>query len=248
MKPGGFARLERMKGLPRLAAGIVLCALLKLAWTGAAGASPAGVGRWEEEIRAFERSDRTNPPPPGAVWLVGSSSIRLWTNAAAHFPGHVVVRRGLGGAHIREVTDALSRLVLPYGPRVIVLYAGDNDVAEGLTAEAVLQDFRRFVERVRSEQPAVPVVYLAIKPSPARLRWLEVAREANQRIRAWCESQSGVRFVDVFTPMLDSAGRPRSELFVADGLHMNESGYRLWAERLGPVLEELAPPRPERLR
>lgn len=248
MKPSDPAWRERSGWFARLGLAISLSAGLNLAWGGAGEALPAGAGRWEQEIRAFERSDRTNPPPPGAVWLVGSSSIRLWTNAAAHFPHHVLVRRGLGGARIQEVTEALSRLVLPYGPRVIVLYAGDNDVADGLTAEAVLRDFQQFVERVRSEQPSVPVVYLAIKPSPARLRWLEVVREANRRIRAWSETRAAVHFVDVFTPMLDPAGRPRPELFLADGLHMNERGYLLWAEQLGPVLDRLAAPRLQRPR
>lgn len=246
MKLCAFAWRGRSEWFGGLALAISLSAWSNLAWAGEA--LPAGAGRWEQEIRAFERSDRTNPPPPGAVWLVGSSSIRLWTNAAAHFPNHILVRRGLGGARIQEVTEALSRLVLPYAPRVIVLYAGDNDVADGLTPEAVLRDFQQFVERVRSEQPSVPVVYLAIKPSPARLRWLEVAGEANRRIRTWSETRAAVHFVDVFTPMVDPAGRPRRELFVADGLHMNERGYLLWAQHLGPVLDRLAPPRLQRPR
>jgi lysophospholipase L1-like esterase len=47
-----------------------------------------------------------------------------------------------------------------------------------------------------------------------------------------------VDFIDVFTPMLDEHGQPRSELFVDDGLHMNASGYALWRRIIAPYLEQ----------
>ena len=44
-------------------------------------------------------------------------------------------------------------------------------------------------------------------------------------------------FLDVEKPMQDSAGQLRSDLFLKDGLHLNEAGYKVWAEQLRPLLK-----------
>ena len=45
-----------------------------------------------------------------------------------------------------------------------------------------------------------------------------------------------VTFADVWTPMLDSSGAVRVELFLDDGLHLNTRGYDVWTEVLRPLL------------
>src|ERR1044071_3560888 len=62
-------------------------------------AKPASLP-FAKEIEAFAASDKTNPPPTGAILFIGSSSIRLWTNLAADFPRHRVINRGFGGSQI----------------------------------------------------------------------------------------------------------------------------------------------------
>ena len=94
------------------------------------------------EIRAFEEADRINRPKPGGVLFVGSSSIRLWPDLKADFPGVNVIQRGFGGSQIDQVVYYAPRIVLPYKPSVIVLYAGDNDLAAGRTPEQILADSR----------------------------------------------------------------------------------------------------------
>ena len=56
--------------------------------------------QWEPEIAAYEATDRTNPPNPGGVLFVGSSSIRLWQTLQSDFPGVPVLNRGFGGSEI----------------------------------------------------------------------------------------------------------------------------------------------------
>jgi lysophospholipase L1-like esterase len=43
--------------------------------------------------------------------------------------------------------------------------------------------------------------------------------------------------VDVFTPMLGPDGKPRPELYVADGLHMTPAGYAIWKAAVTPALK-----------
>lgn len=193
---------------------------------------------WESAIVAFEEADRESPPPPGAIVFTGSSSIRMWSSLAEDMAPLPVLNRGFGGSHIAHVNHYAKRIVLPYAPGAVVLYAGDNDLAAGSdkTPESVLEDFRRFVGIVHAAQPAAPVYFLAIKPSILRWDRWPVMREANARIAAFAARTAGVEYLDVATPMLGDDGEPRPELFVVDGLHLSEEGYALWTRIVKPAL------------
>ena len=192
--------------------------------------------RFEAEIRAFEAADRASPPPLAGVVFIGSSSIKNWIDVAADFPGVPVLNRGFGGSTLADVVYYEDRILLPYRPRLVVLYAGDNDLVEGRTPEQVLGDYRAFIARLRSALPATRVAYVSIKPSPSRRAYMDRARETNRRIRAATARDSLQGYVDVFTPMLDAAGQPRTELFLGDSLHMTRAGYVLWRALLAPVV------------
>jgi lysophospholipase L1-like esterase len=192
--------------------------------------------RFEAEIRAFEAADSANPPPGGGVVFIGSSSIRNWTDVAADFPGVPVLNRGFGGSTLADIVYYMDRILLPYRPRLVVLYEGDNDLAAGRTPKRVVADYRAFVARLRSASPAARVVFVSIKPSPSRRTFIARARKTNQRIRAIIARDTLQTYVDVFTPMLDRGGHPRPELYEADSLHMTRAGYLLWRERLAPVV------------
>ena len=222
----------------------ILALLLALAPSaGATGARaadppPAEVSSpaWEQDIRRFAEADAGTPPPQGAVLFVGSSSIRLWDSLAEDFPGTAVVNRGFGGSEIRDSTWYADRIVVPYAPRTVVLYAGENDLASGRTPEQVRADFRAFVERVRRDLPDARIVFIAMKPSPSRAPLLESVRQANALVRDEASRWKDVAFVDVFTPMLGPDGQGRPELFGADRLHMNARGYALWRDIVAPAI------------
>jgi lysophospholipase L1-like esterase len=167
---------------------------------------------------------------------VGSSSIRVWPDLKADFPNIDVLQRGFGGSTLDEVDQYAPRIVLPYCPRLIVLYAGDNDLAEGRTPEQILADFKTFVGLVRPPMPKTKIVFVSIKPSTARVALLGKMREANALVRNYIATDPSLTYVDVFTPMLGPTGVPRGELFQSDGLHMNAQGYAIWRGLLQPLV------------
>ena len=192
--------------------------------------------RFEPEIRAFEAADRARQPKGDGIVFVGSSSIKNWTDLAADFPGLPVLNRGFGGSILADAVYYMDRIVIPYRPRLVVLYAGDNDMVEGRTPEQVEGDYRAFAARLRFALPGTRLAYISIKPSPSRRRYLDRVRETNRRIQAEIARDSLQTYVDIFTPMLDSAGQPRPELFLPDSLHMTRAGYLLWRRLVSPVL------------
>lgn len=193
---------------------------------------------YESHIASVEKADAANPPARGGIVFIGSSSIRLWKTLKEDFPGHNVINRGFGGSQISDSVNFAQRIVTPYEPRMVVFYAGSNDVNAGKSPERVLADYQAFVAKVREKQPNVPIAFIAIAPSPSRWPKIEEVKKANALIEQFSSLVPNLKFVDIFPLMLDEKGQPRPELFVADQLHMNEKGYAIWTTALKPMLPQ----------
>ena len=193
--------------------------------------------QWNAAIEAFEASDRANPPPQGAVLFIGSSSIEHWKSVAADFPEVRVINRGFGGSELGDSTYFADRIVKPYHPRAIVLYAGDNDLYDGHTPLQVRDAFSAFVSKVRLFDPDVPIAFVSIKPSMARKALLPKIKQANELVHEYAATQKNVAYIDVLTPMLGADGQPQPKWFIEDGLHMNRMGYALWIDMLKPWVD-----------
>ena len=211
-------------------------------WSGSTPAQEEKVDPWKKDIDAVVASEAANPPPKHAVLFIGSSSIRMWTTLARDFPGVPVINHGFGGSRIADATRNVDRLVVPYVPDLVVLYAGDNDIAEGRTTEQTVGDFKDFVARVHRDLPKVPILFVSIKPSVARFALWPRMRAGNEGISAWAKTQRNVIYVDVASKMLDADGQPRPELLLPDGLHMQPAGYAIWVEALNPWVKPHAVP------
>jgi lysophospholipase L1-like esterase len=212
---------------------MIFCAVALTA-SGRALQSPEN--KWEPEIKKFEQTDRQNPPPKNAILFIGSSSIQKWKNLADDLPGIKVINRGFGGSEIADSTFFVDRIVVPYRPRIVVLYAGDNDLANGRTPQQVFEDYKLFVERVHRKLPNTRIAFISIKPSPSRASLLQNMKDANGLIKAYATHARRLIYIDVFTPMLGKDGSPRPELFGPDKLHMNTEGYRLWKLVIAPII------------
>jgi lysophospholipase L1-like esterase len=192
--------------------------------------------RWQAALDAFAAEDRAHAPEPGGVLFVGSSSIRLWSSLQAQFKDVPVVQRGFGGSRLVDCTDHLQQLVVPYRPRLVVLYAGDNDLAEGRSPQEVVDSLRAFVDGVRGALPGTRIAYVSIKPSPLRASLMPKVREANALAQAYLAQDPQLAYVDVFSAMVDPQGQPRRELFLPDALHLNAQGYAVWQSALASVV------------
>lgn len=226
--------------LATILAGVLALALVPAAGrAGDPGASPGAAGPtspFEGEIRAFEAQDRRGPLPRGPILFIGSSSIRLWTTLEQDFPDQHVLNRGFGGSHVSDSVGFVERIVVPYAPPLIVMYAGGNDIDAGKTPAVVAADFQAFTARVWSHLPRTQIAYISIAPNPARWHEVDRVRAANSLVAAACKADPRLHFIDVFPRMLGADGKPRGDLFRDDRLHMNRTGYEVW---IPPVRETI---------
>jgi lysophospholipase L1-like esterase len=218
--------------------GSILCVSLACACAYYISSTRGKAAVWGSQISAYEKADRLNPPKAGVIVFTGSSSIRFWGTLANDMKPLEVINRGFGGSQIAQVNQYASRIVLPYRPRAVVLYAGDNDLSwpASKSPEQVFGDFRQFVEIIHSELPETWIYYISIKPSIRRWSNWGKCQKTNGLIADYIRTQPRVQFIDVDQAMLDAQGKPRKELFRWDGLHMNAEGYAVWTSIIKPVL------------
>ena len=190
-------------------------------------------------IKDFLDWDKKNTFEKNGILFIGSSSIRKWKTAEYFNYKSSIINRGFGGSHISDINYYFNTIVLKYKPKIIVFYAGDNDIAGKKAPEQVLDDYVEFVGLVRKNIKQARIIYIPIKPSPSRWSlWGDMA-ETNKLIKMFIDSDDQQIYLDTATPMLNNRGKPSGHLFVSDSLHLSEEGYVLWSEILKPALDSL---------
>ena len=186
----------------------------------------------------FQRWDKKNSKVENPVVFVGSSSIRKWYTAE-YFPDIPSVNRGFGGSHISDVIYFINKRVLKFKPKVIVFYAGDNDIHFGKKSQIVFEDYVNFVEKVHEYLPDTKIMFIPIKPCPNRWYLWDEMEKTTHMVRRYSQNNSLLYYVDTASPMLSEKGRPKSILFVKESLHLSQKGYELWNSIVKPILYDL---------
>jgi len=195
--------------------------------------------RWDAAIQKFEDQDKVSPPPQNGIVFIGASSIVRWS-LPEYFPelGAKAINRGFGGSQSVDSVRYVERIVVPYHPRIVVYYAGDNDVEANVPAREIAHQFELFDQKVHAALPQTKIIFISIKPSIRRWRWIDTIRSANTIVKAYCAKEKHLAFMDIEQSMLGADGKPNPDLLVADGLHMTPAGYRIWTAALKPLLKE----------
>lgn len=188
--------------------------------------------RFDREIRLFRKKDMLDMPEDGGVLFIGSSSIRRWSSLHQDFPELDIIHRGFGGSTSEDALKYMGHIVLPYNPSVIVYYEGDNDIPRGLTYEEIISNMRTFIEKAGKQDPEIKIFMISPKPSIARMHLWEKYKELHERMKMLTNIYNSVYYVDVASPMFNKNGKLREEIFIKDGIHMNEKGYDIWEEAL----------------
>lgn len=190
-----------------------------------------------KEIESFKIHDSTQPPPENAIVFVGSSSFRMWKDVDRAFPEHRIINRGFGGSSLPHVIEYADEIVIPYRPRQVVVYCGENDfMSDNVTSQVVIDRFKQLFALLRKDLPRTEILFVSMKPSPSRQQLMPEMANANASIKQFLSTKRRTAFIDVWDQMLDKNGEPRKELFLSDMLHMNEKGYAIWQKAIEPHL------------
>lgn len=191
-----------------------------------------------QDIVAFKKQDSLQPPPSDPILFVGSSSFTKWKDASTYFPGYTILNRGFGGSTLTDVIRYAYDIILPYKPKQVVIYCGENDLAskDSITATEVLKRVKTLFGMIRTNLPETWIDFVSIKPSPVRTAIQDKVKAANKMIKAFFRKQKNAAFIDVYDAMLDNNGQMREELYLEDRLHMKPAGYEIWKKIMQPYL------------
>ena len=192
-----------------------------------------------KEIQVFKKQDSITFPGTGRILFVGSSSLTLWKDVQDYFPQYPLINRGFGGSTLLDVTRYEADIIFPYKPKQIVIYCGENDIANDsmVTGQVVFERFRKLYGDIRANLGNIPLIYVSMKPSPSRWHMREKQQEGNRLIQKFLQRKKrNAVFIDVWPGMLGADGKPREELYIADRLHMNAKGYVIWQKLIEPHL------------
>lgn len=193
--------------------------------------------KWGKSIAKYEQNDSVLMPEPEGILLLGSSSFTIWKDVRDYFPGKNIINRGFGGSQMSDVLHFKEKLILPYQPKQIVVYVGENDIAVGEAPEAVSEEGKQLVNWAKEQFPEVDFVFLSAKPSPIRWELRDKMKDLNALLSEYAAENEGVEYVNIWEPMLGENGKPKSEIFLKDSLHMNANGYKIWQKELQPYLQ-----------
>ena len=186
------------------------------------------------EIEAFRKSDSIQMPDSNAILFTGSSSIRMWKDVQNDFPGKKIINRGFGGSSTPHVIQYANDIIFPYQPKQVVIYVGENDLTANPppSPQEVANRVDSLFDLIHSKLPGVPIVYISIKPSIARQALMPQMVQTNKLIKEITDQKENIVFVDVYSRMLNKNGEPKDDIFIADNLHMNAKGYKIWKKAL----------------
>jgi len=173
----------------------------------------------------------------GIIIFTGSSSVRLWGDAGLLSKGSPIINTAFGGSTAYGLNVYLEDLVLRYEPKQVFIYEGDNDIAAGRDTRTILEHLDTIFTRIWEQNPEVEIVYISAKPSPLRWELRKEYEALNKAVERRAKKEDRLVFADVYSSMLQK-GQVREDLFIEDRLHMNRTGYAIWAEVIRPLVME----------
>jgi len=198
---------------------------------------------WSFLVKYREANKSLPPVSPGETRVVfmGDSITEGWGQKATSttpdrgefFPGKPYVNRGISGQTTPQMLVRFRQDVVLLKPKVVVLLAGTNDIAEN-TGKETLEDIGNNIASMSELARAngIRVVLCSVLPA-SDFHWhrgLEPApkiRELNAWIKEYA-AKNGFIFVDYYSSMSNTEGGLKAELS-PDGVHPNKAGYDLMA-------------------
>jgi lysophospholipase L1-like esterase len=190
-----------------------------------------------KDIEAFEAKDKKTPPPENEIVAVGSSSIRFWQSTEA-FPDLKIINRGFGGSMMSDSLHYCDRIITKYKPRIVVVFAGGNDINAKRTPERVADDYKALCGKIHAELPKTKIYFISLYPNVQRKSQDPACMKVNELIEKFTKTDPRLGYIDTQSKLRAEDGGPRPELLRPDGLHMNDDGYKIWNEIVGAVLRK----------
>ncbi|MGZ4789157.1 MAG: SGNH/GDSL hydrolase family protein [Terriglobales bacterium] len=200
---------------------------------------------WPNLQRYRHADAELSPPKTGEprVVFMGDSITDAW-DLAKYFPGKSYVNRGISAQTTPQMLLRFRQDVVSLKPRAVIILAGTNDIAGNtgpLSLAEIENNYASMADIARANH--IAVIFSSILPinnyTPASQRFFaERSMGKIHELNAWLKNhaqQHGDVYLDYYSQILDDKGLLRRDL-AEDGLHPNETGYRIMADLVEKAL------------
>ena len=172
-----------------------------------------------------------------SIIFTGSSSIRMWKTLNELFPKEQILNTGFGGSQAIDLLYHLEPLVLKYNPKKVFIYEGDNDLWAKKKPKEIIATTWEIINKIHTVHHNASIVLIGTKPSISRWKLRGRYKRLNKKLEKVSKSNPKLTYVDVWYPMLNHK-KLKKDIFISDGLHMNQKGYDIWYETMKELVNQ----------
>tara|TARA_R110000868_G_scaffold281257_1_gene541635 strand:+ start:208 stop:813 length:606 start_codon:yes stop_codon:yes gene_type:complete len=180
-----------------------------------------------EVISINKKYDSIWNPSLETIVFTGSSSVRMWKNLQDVFPNHQIINSGFGGSEAIDLLGYTHELILKFKPKKVFIYEGDNDLFAKKRPKDIISSLAAIITQIKNQNETTKIILISPKPSIVRWNLKSKYKRFNRKLQRFCKKNNDLEFANVWNIMLDKK-KLKTELFIDDGLHMNDQGYQLW--------------------
>jgi lysophospholipase L1-like esterase len=185
------------------------------------------------------------------ILFLGDSITDGWRNKGSNvWNKYYAPRRaanfGIGGDRTQHVLWRMEKGELDgIKPKVVVLMIGTNNTGKendaGKMRNTVLETIagvQAVVKELRAKLPDSKILLLAIFPRSTLDNPQRAQVALINTVIAKLDDGKTVRYLDIGPKFLGADGKVPEDI-MPDFLHPNEQGYQIWADAMGPALDEM---------
>lgn len=205
-----------------------LAALMTVASVNAQNRDWANLKRYSNANAELVNSINQTP----RVVFMGNSITEGWVNNHPDFfKSNGYIGRGISGQTSSQFLLRFRQDVVSLQPKLVIINAGTNDVAENTGTYSEDQTFGNIISMVEIAQAnKIKVILTSVLPA-ASFGWnkkiTDVADKIaslNNRIKQYAKKNK-IQYVDYYTPMVTGTERALNPAYTKDGVHPTSEGY-----------------------
>lgn len=189
---------------------------------------------WPNLVKYQNANSKLQKPVPNEerVVFMGNSITEGWLQAnPSFFEGKSYINRGIGGQTTPQMLLRFRQDVIDLQPRIVVILAGTNDIAENtgpITLEQIRDNILSMVQLAKANN-ILPIVS-SVLPAydypwrPGKSPNVKIPK-LNGMLKVMCAEQN-VPYLDYFATMVDDRnGLPKA--YTTDEVHLTKAGYEI---------------------
>ena len=179
------------------------------------------------------------------VVFMGNSITEGWVKIRPDFfKENGYVGRGISGQTSYQFVVRFRPDVINLNPKLVVINAGTNDVAENTGPFDLQTTFGNIVSMVElAKANKIKVILTSVLPA-AKFGWNKSIKDAPAKIEALnalikeYAKKNKIPYVDYYTPMVTGADRALNPAYSKDGVHPTAAGYEVMEALIKPAIDK----------